>query len=198
MLKIGITGSIGSGKTTVCQIFETLGIPVYYADNRGKYLLQNNENVKAQVLAAFGEGIQGSGHSIDRNLLAQIVFDNPAKLATLEKIVHPAVYEDFNNWSVSKKSPYIIKEAALLFEAGSYKELDKIITVAAPFETRLQRVLKRSHISEEQVRARESRQWPEEQKIEMADFVIYNDERHLLMPQVLELHKVFLSLNHEQ
>jgi dephospho-CoA kinase len=194
MLKIGVTGSIGSGKTTVCQIFETLGIPVYYADNRGRYLLQNNEKVKAQVLDAFGTGVHGAGHIIDRTLLADIVFNDPAKLTILEKIIHPAVFDDFNNWAASKKSPYIIKEAALLFEAGTYSELDKIITVAAPFETRLERVLKRSKITEEQIRARESRQWPEEKKIEMADFVIYNNERQLLMPQVLELHKVFLSL----
>jgi len=198
MLKIGVTGSIGSGKTTVCRIFETLGIPVYYADNRGRYLLQNNENVKSKVLAAFGEGIYGPGHIIDRTLLAEIVFIDPAKLATLENIIHPAVFDDFNEWAVSQKSPYIVKEAALLFEAGTYKELDKIITVAAPFETRLQRVLKRSQISEEQIHARESAQWPEEKKIKMADFVIYNNDRELLMPQVLELHKVFLSLNHEQ
>ena len=194
MLNIGVTGSIGSGKTTVCQIFETLGVPVYYADNRGNYLLQNNDRVKSQVLSAFGEGIRGPGQIIDRTLLAEIVFNDSAKLDTLEKIIHPAVFDDFNTWAATKKAPYVIKEAALLFETGSYKELDKIITVAAPFDIRLERVLKRSQISEEQVRARESRQWPEEKKIEMADFVIQNTERQLLMPQVLELHKVFLSL----
>ncbi len=198
MLKIGVTGSIGSGKTTVCKIYETLGIPVYYADNRGNYLLQNNENVKAKVLSAFGEGIYGPGHIIDRALLAEMVFNSPAKLSTLENIIHPAVFDDFNEWFASQKSPYIVKEAALLFEAGTYKELDKIITIAAPLETRIQRVISRSQITREQILSRESRQWLEEKKIEMADFVIYNNDRQLLMPQVLELHKVFLSLNHEQ
>ena len=198
MLKIGVTGSIGSGKTTVCRIFETLGIPIYYADNRGKYLLQNNENVKATVLAAFGEGICAPGHIINRALLAEMVFNDPAKLAALENIVHPAVLEDFTNWYASQKSPYIVKEAALLFEAGTYKDLDKVITVSAPLDIRVQRVIARNQTSREQVLARESRQWPEGKKIEMADFVIYNNEQQMLAPQVLELHKLFLSLQNGQ
>jgi len=194
MLKIGITGNIGSGKTTVCHIFETLGIPVYYADHRGKFLLESNENVKAKVLAAFGDGICGPNNNINRALLADIVFHDTAKLTLLESIIHPAIFDDFNLWVALQNSPYILKEAALLFEAGTYKKLDKVVTVTAPFQTRLQRVQLRSQTTEEQVRARENRQWPEEKKIERADYVIYNNEEQLLLPQVLKLHKLFLSL----
>jgi len=198
MLKIGITGSIGSGKSTVCRIFETLGIPVYYADARGRYLMQFDEIVIKKVLDVFGPGILADDKSIDRNLLAGIVFNNPSKLEVLESIIHPAVFSDFNHWIQLQNSKYVLKEAALLFEAGSYKELDKIITVAAPLDIRLERVMLRDHGTKEQIMAREKRQWPDAMKIEMADFIIINDDKQLLMPQVMELHERLISIVSEQ
>ena len=195
MLKIGITGSIGSGKTTVCKIFETLGIPVYYADARGKHLQENDKSVTDQVVSQFGTEILDLNKKIDRIKLAAIVFNDPAKLTALEQIIHPAVFQDFNTWVAMQTSPYVLKEAALLFEAGSYKELDKIITVSAPLEIRLNRVVSRDGLTAKQVMARENRQWPEIKKIEMADYVISNDEKHLIMPAILELHHTFMGLN---
>jgi len=193
LLKIGITGSIGSGKTTVCRILETLHVPVYYADERGKYLQQNNKKVISQVRSAFGDRVYGPGNVLDRSALSGIVFNDPDKLAVLESIVHPAVFQDFNEWVSKQNTPYIIKEAALLFEAGTNKNLDKMITVTAPLEVRIQRVLLRDHLSREQVQARMNRQWTDERKIKEADYVIYNDDRQLLLPQVLRLHEMFVA-----
>lgn len=191
MLKIGITGSIGSGKTTVCKILETMGVPVYYADGRGKYLLQNNKDVRSKVIAIFGAEIYGEQNKFNSAALAEIVFKDPSKLSALEAIVHPAVFNDFKEWVLRQKAPYILKEAALLFESGSYKELAKIITVTAPLETRIQRVLERDPTTREQVMARINRQWPDEKKVEMADYIITNDDQQLLIPQILKLHREF-------
>jgi dephospho-CoA kinase len=192
LLKIGITGNIGSGKSTVCKIFETLNVPVYNADDRGKYLLQHNEKVKAQLIQNFGEGIL-SNSMLNRSALAKIVFNDRDKLSVLESIVHPAVKEDFKEWVTKQESPYIIKEAALLLEAGTHKDLDKLITVTAPLETRIKRVMERDHCTREEVLSRMKNQWPEEKKIEMADHVLVNDDLQLLLPQVLKLYNIFLG-----
>ena len=193
MIKIGITGSIGSGKTTVCRILETLHVPVYYADDRAKYLQQHNEKAIAQIRKAFGDQVYGTDNELDRAALSGIVFNDPAKLALLESIVHPAVFDDFNEWVAEQNAPYIVKEAALLFEAATNLDLDKMITVTAPLEVRINRVLMRDHLSRDQILARMNRQWPDEKKVEMADYVIYNDEKQLLTPQVLKLHEKFVS-----
>ena len=194
MLKIGITGSIGSGKSTACRIFETIGIPVYYADTRGKYLMQNEDLVKEKILSEFGPEILDKNKSIDRIQLAGIVFNDPEKLEKLESIIHPAVFSDFHQWVQIQNAPYILKEAAVLFESGSYKELDKIITVAAPRETRIARVLTRDNATREQIMAREKRQWPDAMKIEMADYILVNDEKQLLLPQIENLNRLLISI----
>ncbi len=199
MLKIGITGGIGSGKTTVCKLFETLGIPVYYADERAKYLMQHEHFLIDQLKKNFGDEVYENGR-LNRALLAEKVFNNKPKLELLNSIVHPAVYRDTERWVEEqkiKKPPYLIKEAALLIETGSYKSLDKLIMVTAPLEQRINRVSARDKISVEDVMARVRNQLPEDEKIKLADFIITNDgDIANLEKQVAEVHQQILnSLN---
>lgn len=189
MLKVGITGGIGSGKTTVCRIFETLGIPVYYADDRAKWLMIHSAEVKEKIIRLFGEEAYKNG-SLNREFIAGIVFKAPEKLQQLNQIVHPAVKKDGQEWHLSQKGvPYTLKEAALIFESGSFKDLDKVITVFAPKEVRIQRILARDQTTREAVEARMDNQMPEEEKIARADFVIYNDGQHSLIKQVYAIHE---------
>ncbi len=199
MLKIGITGGIGSGKTTVCKLFETLGIPVYYADERAKYLMQHEHFLIDQLKKNFGDEVYENGR-LNRALLAEKVFNNKPKLELLNSIVHPAVYRDTERWVEEqkiKKPPYLIKEAALLIETGSYNSLDKLIMVTAPLEQRINRVSARDKISVEDVMARVRNQLPEDEKIKLADFIITNDgDIANLEKQVAEVHQQILnSLN---
>jgi dephospho-CoA kinase len=190
MLKIGITGGIGSGKTTICKIFETLNIPIYYADDRAKWLMTNDNTVKNAVIENFGDNAYLPDGQLDRAYIANIVFQNQAKLSVLNNIVHPAVQEDGENWfSQHKNAPYAIKEAALLVESGGYKHLDKLIVVTAPVALRIERVMQRDRASEADVRARMAKQMPEEEKVKFADFIIENDGEKLLLPQVLAIHR---------
>lgn len=189
MIKAGITGGIGSGKTTVCKVFETLGVPIYYADDRAKYLMHHNAELKAALIARFGEAIYKDGQ-LDRPYLAQQVFNNPKALQDLNSLVHPAVARDSEQWQQQQSSaPYTLKEAALLYEAGSYKQLDKIIVVTAPIEIRIQRVMDRDGVSRQQVINRIKNQMPEEEKVSLADFVIHNDGKQSLIDQIMSIHQ---------
>lgn len=194
MLRIGLTGGIGSGKTTAARIFEVLGVPVYYADIAAKRLMNENEELKNSIKNEFGEHLYKNGN-LDRELLAEIVFNDNKKLELLNSIVHPATINDADNWIKKQTSSYIVKEAALLFESGSNKNLDKIIGVSAPFELRVQRTIKRNKISYEQVIARINKQMDEEKKLTLCDFILVNDEQQLLLPQVVELHEQFMQLS---
>lgn len=192
LLKIGITGGIGSGKTVVSKIFNVLGIPLYNADERAKWILANNLEVKEGLIQLFGkEAFQNN--QLNRQYISQQVFNDKAKLEKLNALVHPQVGLDFEKWLEGKQQfPYILKEAALLFEAGSYKGLDKIITVYAPLELRIQRVLERDPFrNEEGVKKIMKEQIAEEEKMERADYIIYNDEKKMLIPQVMKLHELF-------
>ena len=204
ILQLGITGGIGTGKSTVCKIFQTLGIAVYDADTRAKLVMTTDEILKKELKKAFGEEAYLSENEINRDYLLKTVFSNQSdnnndnsKVELLNSIVHPAVGRDYQSWynKNKDKSPYLLKEAALLFESDSYKVLDAVIVVHTPLEERIKRVLKRdSHRTEEQVKAIISKQLPEEEKLKRADFVIYNDASHFLIEQVLGLHEVFLKL----
>jgi dephospho-CoA kinase len=197
MLKIGITGNIGSGKTTVSKMFELLGIPVFYADDAAKSIMVNDTLLIKQIKQEFGDEAYFSDGTLNRKYIAGIVFNNETQLAKLNSLTHPAVFRAFDNWVAQvKNTPYIIKEAALLFESTSYKMCDKSTMVAAPLETRIQRVMQRDGISRDEVEKRDSRQFTEEKKIALADYVIRNDETELVIPQVLKLNKEFLSLAH--
>ncbi len=190
MLRIGVTGGIGSGKTIVCKIFESLGIPVYNADVRAKELMQFDVSLVSSLKIEFGEKIYLSDGQLNRDLLSQKVFNNLSALIRLNSLVHPVVMRDSENWMEKQiASPYAIKEAALLFESGSSENLDYIISVFAPEKIRTQRIKKRDQLSEEQILARMNNQMSEEEKKRRADFVITNDESQLVIPQVIELHE---------
>lgn len=189
MLKVGLTGNIGSGKTVVAGIFSKLGVPVFYADSAARELYERVE-VKAILRGLFGDGIFDEAGNVDRKALAEVVFADPAKLQKLNQIVHPLVREAFGRWLLERKDcPYVLYEAAILFESGYYKDLDKVILVMAPEETRIKRVMERDHSTRDEIMARLARQWEEERKVPMADFIINNNGTEMLIPQVMEVHR---------
>lgn len=194
MKKIGITGGIGSGKTTVCEIFRILGVKVYNADIRSGELLNSNKQVIECITEKFGREIYNSGKA-DRKMLAGKVFSNPEALALLNSIVHPAVFADFDHWlDENKKETYIIKEAAIMFETGANKQLDAVVLVYSPAEIRIQRVMMRDKTGKDAVMARVKNQMDDDQKIPLSDYLIYNDDEHSLIKQVLNLDKIFKTL----
>lgn len=193
MLKIGLTGGIGSGKTTVAKIFELLGIPVYYADDAAKRLMNEDEDLKQKISDSFGNEAYTNG-VLDRKYLAAVVFNDPAKLEQLNKLVHPATLRDARSWMLRQNSPYSIKEAALIFESGAHEMLDHVIGVSAPAPLRIQRTMHRDNSSREAVMARMDKQLDEEMKMRLCDFIITNDEKQLLIPQVLALHEKLSEL----
>ncbi len=193
--QVGITGGIGSGKSLVCKIFQCLGIPVYDADSHAKALMTTDGILISNIQKEFGHLSYNTDGSVNRSYLGESVFNDPEKLKKLNSLVHPRVKEDYLTW-VKKNDhhPYVLKEAALLFEAGSNKELDKIIVVHAPEDLRIKRVLSRdAHRTEELVREIMKNQMAEKEKLNRADFILYNDENQLLIPQVLELHQKFIA-----
>lgn len=192
MLRIGITGGIGSGKSIVSRLFHALGVPTYDADSRARWLMENDAELRQQLRAAFGPGTYDAAGRLNRSGLAGTVFQNPAALARLNALVHPRVGTDFAQWAAAQEHaghPYVLKEAALLFEADSYKQLDGVITVFAPLAVRQARVLRRDpHRSPTDVEAIMAKQLSEEEKMRRADHVLTNDDAQPLLPQVLALH----------
>ena len=197
MLKIGLTGGIGSGKSTIARIFEILGIPVYYADAAAKRLMNTDPALREEIIAAFGAEAY-TGGQLNRQYLAQQVFHDEKKLARLNSLVHPATIHDAEKWIVAQTSPYTVKEAALIFESGSDKLLDYVIGVSAPQELRIQRTMQRDHISREEVLKRIHQQMDEKLKMEQCNFIVYNDEEQPVLPQVIALHRQLLELAKEQ
>ena len=173
MMVVGLTGGIGSGKSTIAKAFAALGIAVFNSDEQAKALIATDAQVKERIIAAFGEEAYHNGE-YNRAYIAQIVFNNSEKLAILNGIVHPALAEYFKQWAKAQTSPYVLKEAAILFESGSYKDCDYIITVTAPEEVRIARVMARDHCTEAQVRARMAQQWSDAQRIALSNAVIEN------------------------
>ncbi|MEJ0030967.1 MAG: dephospho-CoA kinase [Bacteroidota bacterium] len=193
MLQAGITGGIGSGKSLVCKIFQSLEIPVYDADSRAKLLMINDHVLIDQIKKEFGDEAYSNG-MLNRKHISEKAFGNPEKLKKLDSLVHPRVALDYSNWVNEQKSPYVIKEAALLYEAGSYKTLDKIIVVSASEEIKIKRIKARDpHRSEEMIRDIIKNQMPDSEKLNRADFVIVNDESQLVIPQVIAIHQHLLS-----
>lgn len=195
MLKIGITGGIGSGKSTVCRIFETLGVPVFYADVVAKQVMVSDPVLTEGIRSTFGSESYDETGTLNTKHIAHIVFHDAAELAKLNALVHPATFRAFEAWltGIPAKTPYILKEAALLFESGSYQMCDQSVLVTAPSAMKLQRVVARDGVTEEQVLARMDKQMSDEQKAAMADFMVTNDESHSLIIQVLDLHHQFLK-----
>ncbi len=195
MYKVGITGGIGSGKTTVCKVFEVLGIAIFYADTEAKEIMVKDVLLIEAIKSTFGKASYFEDGKLNNKHIAGIVFSNKLELEKLNALVHPAVFRAFTSWEkqVSADVPYILKEAALLFESDSYKMCDTSILVTAPLASKLNRVMLRDGVSEEQVLARMSKQFSDEQKTKMAHHFIINDEEHAVIAQVLKLHQVFLE-----
>jgi dephospho-CoA kinase len=191
--RIGITGGIGAGKSLVCRIFSVLGAPVYDADARAKALMTEDSTLKNAIQAYFGQEAYTPEGTLNREYLAQRVFGNENARQTLNDLVHPAVGRDFSTWVLlHPHAPYLIKEAALMFESGAHLGLDKVVMVTAPQSVRVQRVLARdTHRTAQQIEAIINSQMPEEEKLQLADEIIVNDETQLVIPQVLQLDTSF-------
>jgi dephospho-CoA kinase len=194
MLRVGLTGGIGSGKTVVARIFESLGIPVYYADDAAKRLMNSDPQLRKELIKHFGEKTY-TPEGLDRKYLASIVFNNKEKLDRLNAITHPVTIRDASEWMAKQTTPYVIKEAALLFESGATEHLDYVIGVYAPQHVRVKRVMERDNLSTAEVMKRISRQIDEEMKMKLCDFVITNNEQQLVVPQVISLHEKLLSIS---
>lgn len=193
MLKIGLTGGIGSGKSTVAKIFEVLGVPVYYADDAAKLIMNEDEDLKAAIIKHFGTESY-KDNQLNRAWIASQVFGNDEKLKLLNALTHPATISHSRKWMQQQTGAYAVKEAALIFESHSDKYLDHMIGVYAPAPIRIKRTMERDHITEEEVLKRMARQMNEEEKMKRCDFVIINDESQLVIPQVLELHRKFNAI----
>ncbi len=201
MLKIGVTGGIGSGKTTVCKLFEFLKAPVYYADDEAKRLMQTDVKLIQSIKDLFGEQVYDDDNKLNRLALAEIVFNDSQALTKLNNIVHPAVakhsYYWMENLAKSKSIPYAIKEAALIYETSGEQVLDYIIVVTAPKATRINRVMKRDRVPVQAVKARMEKQMSEEEKVKRADFLIHNDGKQQLTSQIWKLDRLFKSINQQ-
>lgn len=195
MKVIGITGGIGSGKSLICRVFKMLGVPVFDADAAAKSLMETHPLVRQEIIRNFGrESYSGEGR-LNRRYLAGIVFNDPQQLAVLNGIVHPAVAKDFEIWKSTARSEYVLREAAILLESGTYKDLDGIILVESPEELQIQRVKSRDGRSEDEIRSIISRQWTSEKKRKYANFIIRNDNTTLLLPQILNIHRALTYSN---
>lgn len=192
MLKVGITGGIGAGKSLVCRVFKTLGIPVFDADHTAKQLMESDEKLVARISQLFGKEIYTAGR-LNREQLASRVFSQPYLLQQLNELVHPATIAYGKQWMDSQRTPYAIKEAAIFFESGSYKEMDVMIGVAAPVDLRIQRAISRPGMTHEKVQERIASQMDAEEKMSKCDYVINNDGIAAIIPQVTALHSILLK-----
>lgn len=192
MLKVGITGNIGSGKSTLVRIFALLGVPVYDADSRAKAVMVEDQILVSQIKNLLGANAYNSQGGLNRQEISQHVFNNAQLLQQLNALVHPALFNDFDKWVLKQDAPYILKEAALLIESESYKNLDTLIVVLADEEIRLKRSMARDRVEQDAILARMRNQLPQEEKAKFAQFIIHNND-DLLIPQVLKIHKQLLS-----
>lgn len=193
MIKVGLTGNIGTGKSTVCRIFETLKVPVFHADEEAKKFL-TNENVKRSLVIKFGNRII-TENIVDRKKLGDIVFSDDEALKFLNSIIHPMVKQHLLQWiNLHKENHYIIQEAAILFESGFNKEFDKVITVVSPPELALKRVMERDQILQIEFEKRMKHQWDQDKKMGLSDFIIFNDEKQMVLPQILKIHNEIMGI----
>jgi len=190
-LKLGVTGGIGSGKTTVCRVFSALGIPVFSADDEAKKIQDNDPEMKKKINAIAGMDLYSSGN-LDRAELARLIFSNKHLLEKVNSIVHPVVFGYFREWEEKQNSPYSVMEAAILFESGAFRMMDKILTVVTPVEERIERLVKGNKLTREQITDRIRNQIDDESRIKKSDYVIFNSENDMIIPAVLGVHKEML------
>lgn len=189
---VGLTGGIGSGKTTVAEQFLKLGIPVYIADDEAKNLMRRSKVIKRKLIALFGDEAYFNGE-LNKPFLANMIFNDKTYLEKMNAIVHPRVSRHFKKWALKQEAPYVIKEVAILFENGAQKACDFIITVTAPIEMRIKRLLKRDNTSESKIEAIMKNQWTDEEKVKYSHFVIVNTELESTKNQVGKIHKKILE-----
>jgi len=195
MIKIGITGGIGSGKSIICQVFSILKVPVYHADAEAKMLTESDPTIRKQLEAVAGVNVFNNG-GLNRLLLADLIFNNSDMLEKINGIIHPKVAVHFKEWCTRhSQDPYIIHESAILFESNTYKDFQKIVAVTSPEDKRISRILNRNNMTIDRIRSIMMNQLPESEIVQRSDFVIINDDSQLIIPQVLELHHIFLHLN---
>jgi dephospho-CoA kinase len=193
MKRIGLTGGIGSGKTTVAEVFDTLGVPVFLADEEARRIQNKDEAVKNKIQKVLGDVYDING-TLNRKRVAELVFGNPSLLEQLNQIVHPVVKDAFEKFvALHADAPYVIREAAILFESGSYKDLDAVIAVVAPEEIRINRVMNRDSSTKEQVQQRIQAQWSDEEKVRRSQFVIINDGKEMILPAIVNIHEELIK-----
>ena len=186
--KIGVTGGIGSGKTTVCRVFNVLGVPVFSADAEARDVMDIDTGIMLRINTIAGKNLYENG-SLDRTELARLIFNNEGLLEKVNALVHPIVFSRFREWEKKQDTPYVVMEAAILFESGAYKIVDRILTVVAPMEERVNRVIHRSNLTREQVMERMRNQMDDNQRIERSDYVINNSENDMIIPEILRIHE---------
>lgn len=191
--RLGITGGIGSGKTTVCRIFMVLGVPVFVADNVAKELMHSDGDIRTRLNQVAGKDLYVSG-SLDRKELARIIFNRPDLLRKVNEAVHPSVLRQFNEWASGAESPYVIMESAILFEAGADSLVDRVATISAPVEERIARVMGRNDLSREEVIGRINNQLEDEEREEQSYYVINNSDNEMIIPEILKIHEDMLRL----
>jgi dephospho-CoA kinase len=191
-MKLGITGGIGSGKTSVCRMFGVLGIPVFSADAEAQIIMNHDESMKRGINNIIGKDLYPDG-SLNRKELASIIFNNSEMLSRVNSLVHPVVFQHFMSWAEIQVTPYVIMEAAILFESGASKLVDRVATVIAPIEERISRVIKRNKLSREQVEERIRNQMDDELRIKMSDYIINNSENEMIIPVILGIHEDILT-----
>lgn len=197
MKKIGLTGGMGSGKTTVAKMFKELGIPVYNSDLEARRIMNENTEVRKAVKALFGDNAYENDH-LNRAFIAKKVFGNSALLEELNKVVHPAVRKDFRDWAARQSAPYVIQEAAILFESGGHEHFDHMILVTAPKKTRIIRIKQRDQLSEKDILERMKHQWSEKRKKALADFVIHNSDLIGTNKKVRKIHEELIRTRVKQ
>ena len=193
MIKVGVTGGIGSGKSMVCRVFESLGVPVYSADQAARSLVDSHKDIRDRLMALLGDEIY-DGYTLNRPRMASIIFHNKHLLEDANRIIHPRVLEDFDRWArIHEDKDYVIEEAAILFESGASKLVDRVVTVVAPVKERVIRVIRGKKLSREQIMERIRNQMNDESKIKLSDYVIHNSENDMIIPAILRIHEDILN-----
>lgn len=192
VFKLGVTGGIGSGKSTVCKVFNILGIPVFSADSEARVIMDNDKSVKKKINELTGRDMYSSG-LLDRNYLARMIFNDKVLLNNVNSVVHPAVFEKFRIWSGEQSSPYVIMEAAILFESGASKLVDRVLTIVTPLEERIERLIKGNRLTREQIMERIHNQIDDDSRIRNSDYVIFNSENDLILPAIIRVHNEIME-----